>query len=171
VGAALHDERPLGVGAHGRALKARVDDVHRALQHLLKCEAAEILVRTAERDGGPVTEEFWIPGAAHDVWIQRELKVLRWVRQERFAIYVQLPPDTRDAITPSAWSLNPDLTGVITAGTTWVKGWDELAIAAGGEDSREALETARDVWEEVCRRAGLGSLPFVVREILPPVRR
>jgi hypothetical protein len=166
--ASLTDGVPLGLGAHARHLGVPVEAAEMALKVLCDRGVAEALARTAQYEGGPITEVFFVPGPEHADWLQNELDVLRWVRQDRFGVYMELPRGARDIVAAGAYRIGPDLATVIKAGTVTAVTWDELAVGVVAHDSRDALAIARDVWDKIWADAELPAPPWIVRELIPP---
>ena len=117
----------------------------RALRWLAEQGVAEVLAVTRHADGAPM-DEHWIAGPQHCGWVAAELEVLRWVTQDRYAVYVRLPDGVREDVAFTANDVSNAMTTVIEAGTSNAIRWDELAIAVAASDPREALDTARAVW-------------------------
>ncbi|HEX5923370.1 MAG TPA: hypothetical protein VFY45_06030 [Baekduia sp.] len=169
VASALRDDAPIGSLGHSAELRVDVRAMRETLAWLRQRGVAELLARTGD-EAGRITEEFWIPGPSHEAWIQSELKALRWVHADRWAIYVRIPDDISVAVGEAAHRLAPALSDVIRTGNSSVITWDEFAMAIVADDSREALRGAYDLWTSVCEQIG-ELAPFDVRQVLPPIRR
>jgi hypothetical protein len=166
---ALNDTRPLSLVQHAEQLRVEASDLHRALLDLAARNAAEILARTGDSSGREV-DAFWIPGPALEGWLEHELERLRWVRSDRWAVYVRLPNGVRHAVSAAAEQIAPSASTVISQGTALAVTWDELAVAIPAADSREAIEGVAEMWTSITESIGT-PMPFSVTEVLPPSSR
>ena len=176
VAAALDNHRPLGLISHAERLGVKGADLSDALGYLGEYGAAEVLARTSDIQGSHITEEFWIPGSDSQIWLRRQIDVLRLSQEPQqlescYVIFLALPDGARNAIANAADQLKPEKSTVIEAGNASRITWDELLMSVAAADSREALDAARDLWDQICVLADLQSAPFCLREIEPPIRR
>lgn len=166
-GVILDDASPAGIVGVASHLQVALPDVQTAMRWLQDQGAAEPLVRVGDGQGR-VTDEFWIPGEDYARWLSTTVQNLRWVKGERWAVYVRLPSGVAQAVADAAHSFSPAAT-VIRAGTASAVTWDEFAVAIRATDGRDALAQARDAWEHVTLEADVPA-PFDVQEVLPPSR-
>jgi hypothetical protein len=167
--AALGRDGLLGLAAHADKLQVPADAMQRALARLRDLGVAEAIAQTPRAETG---NEFWFDaGPAHAEWLWGQQQTLRWMRQERFSVFLAIPHDTRAQVAAAAHEITADLATVIAAGNTSTITWDELAIAIGGDDSRDALETTADVWASIWEKIGTPAPAMLVREVLPPIHQ
>jgi hypothetical protein len=146
-----------------------------SLAGLLGVDRSELgrLVQTMGREGSLRLggDSLVLLGDAAPVAMRRWLEQYRWVHLDRYSVYIVVADGEQQKLIEAAEQvIGRDFFALLREGLASAVVTDELALAVGANDRREALEKAHELWDAIRLRADLPRAVMRVADVADPRR-